>query len=150
MVNKLTSSRSIEVSPTISPDGNHIAFVSDRGGSPQIYTMQRDGSDIRRISFEGSYNTSPNWSPRGDKIVFSGRRNTNQIFIVNPDGTGLTQLTTQGNNEDPSFSPDGRFITFTSDRDGVKGVYIMRSNGEAQKRITPRKMRAFCPRWSPN
>jgi TolB protein len=150
MVNKLTSSRSIEVSPTISPDGNHIAFVSDRGGSPQIYTMQRDGSDIRRISFEGSYNTSPNWSPRGDKIVFSGRRNTNQIFIVNPDGTGLTELTTQGNNEDPSFSPDGRFITFTSDRDGVKGVYIMRSNGEAQKRITSRKMRAFYPRWSPN
>jgi TolB protein len=150
VVNKLTSSRSIEVSPTISPDGNHIAFVSDRGGSPQIYIMQRGGSDIRRISFEGSYNTSPNWSPRGDKIVFSGRRNTNQIFIVNPDGTGLTQLTTQGNNEDPSFSPDGRFITFTSDRDGVKGVYIMRSNGEAQKRITPRKMRAFYPRWSPN
>jgi TolB protein len=150
VVNKLTSSRSIEVSPTISPDGNHVAFVSDRGGSPQIYIMRKGGSDIRRISFEGSYNTSPNWSPRGDKIVFSGRRNTNQIFIVNPDGTGLTQLTTQGNNEDPSFSPDGRFITFTSDRDGVKGVYIMRSNGEAQKRITPRKMRAFCPRWSPN
>jgi len=150
VVNKLTSSRSIEVSPAISPDGKFIAFVSDRGGSPQIYTMRRGGSDIRRISFEGSYNTSPNWSPRGDKIVFSGRRNTNQIFIVNPDGTGLTQLTTQGNNEDPSFSPDGRFITFTSDRDGVKGVYIMRSNGEAQKRITPRKMRAFYPRWSPN
>jgi TolB protein len=150
VVNKLTSSRSIEVSPAISPDGKFIAFVSDRGGSPQIYTMRRGGSDVKRITFEGSYNTSPNWSPRGDKIVFSGRRNTNQIFIVNPDGTGLTQLTAQGNNEDPSFSPDGRFITFTSDRDGLKGVYIMRSTGEAQKRITPRKMRAFYPRWSPN
>lgn len=148
-VNKLTSSRSIEVSPALSPDGKFIAFVSDRGGSPQIYTMRRGGSDVKRLSFEGSYNTSPNWSPRGDKIVFSGRRNTNQIFIVNPDGTGLTQLTAQGNNEDPSFSPDGRFITFTSDRDGAKGIYIMRSNGEAQKRITPRKMRAYFPRWSP-
>jgi TolB protein len=149
-VNKLTSSQSIEVSPTISPDSKYIAFVSDRGGSPQIYTMRRDGSDIRRITFEGSYNTSPNWSPRGDKIVFSGRRGTNQICIVNPDGTGLTQLTTQGNNEDPSFSPDGRFITFTSDRDRVKGVYVMRANGEAQKRITPKKMKAFYPRWSLN
>jgi TolB protein len=149
-IRKLTSSQSIEVSPTISPDGKYIAFVSDRGGSPQIYMMRRDGSDIRRITFEGSYNTSPNWSPRGDKIVFSGRRGANQICIVNPDGTGLTQLTTQGNNEDPSFSPDGRFITFTSDRDGGKGVYIMRANGESQKRITLKKMKAFYPRWSPN
>jgi TolB protein len=147
-INKLTSSQSIEVSPTISPDNKYIAFVSDRGGSPQIYTMRRDGSDIRRITFEGSYNTSPNWSPRGDKIIFSGRRGTNQICIVNPDGTGLIQLTMQGNNEDPSFSPDGRFITFTSDRDGVKGIYIMRANGEAQKKITPKKMKAFYPRWS--
>jgi len=149
-ISKLTSAQSIEVSPAISPDSKYIAFVSDRGGSPQIYTMRKDGSDIRRITFEGSYNTSPSWSPRGDKIVFSGRRGSNQICIVNPDGTGLIQLTMHGNNEDPSFSPDGRFITFTSDRDGVKGIYIMRANGEAQKRITPKKMKAFYPRWSPS
>lgn len=59
------------------------------------------------------------------------------------------QLTDRGNNEEPSFSPDGRYITFTSDRDGRKGVYIMRANGEAQKRITAKDMRAFGPRWSP-
>ncbi|MDI6890187.1 MAG: Tol-Pal system beta propeller repeat protein TolB [Thermodesulfovibrionales bacterium] len=147
---RLTSSHSIEVSPTVSPDGQCIAFVSDRGGSAQIYVMRRDGSDVRRITFEGSYNTSPAWSPKGDRIVFSGRWGaTNQTFIINPDGTGLTQLTTQGNNEDPSFSPDGRYITFTSDRDGFKGIYIMRANGESQKRITPKNLRAFGPRWSP-
>ncbi len=149
-VKKLTSSQNIDVSPAISPDSEYIAFVSDRGGSPQIYVMRRNGSDARRITFAGSYNTSPSWSPKGDKIVFSGRQEKNQIFTVNPDGTGLTQLTTQGNNEDPSFSPDGRFITFSSDRDGVKGIYTMRTNGESQKRITPKKMRAFYPRWSPN
>lgn len=148
---KLTSSYSIEVSPAVSPDGKHIAFVSDRGGSPQIYVMRRDGSDMRRTTFEGSYNTSPSWSPKGDRIVFSGRRGTrNQIFTVNPDSSGLIQLTTEGNNEDPSFSPDGRFITFTSDRDGMKGIYIMRVNGESQRRMTPKNLRAFSPRWSPN
>jgi TolB protein len=149
-VTRLISSYGIEVSPVFSPDSRHIAFVSDRGGSPQIYTMKRDGSEVRRITFEGSYNTSPCWSPKGDKIVFSGRRGTNQIFTVNPDGTGLTQLTSQGSNEDPSFSPDGRYITFSSDRDGGKGIYIMRANGESQNRITPRSMRASNPRWSPN
>jgi TolB protein len=147
---KLTSSSAIEVSPVVSPDGRSIAFVSDKGGSPQIYTMRADGADMKRISFEGSYNTSPAWSPKGDKIVFAGRRGGNQIFIVNPDGSGLTQLTSQGNNEDPSFSPDGRYIAFVSDRDGVKGVYIMRTSGESQQRITPRTMKAYGPRWSPN
>ena len=147
---KLTSTYGIEVSPSLSPDGDSIAFVSDRGGSPQIYVMRKDGSGGKRITFEGTYNTSPNWSPKGDKIVFSSRRGKNQICIVNPDGTGLMQLTTQGNNEDPSFSPDGRYITFSSDRDGVKGIYIMRANGESEKRITPRSIRAFSPRWSPN
>jgi TolB protein len=134
----------------VSPDGKYIAFVSDKGGSPQIYTVRREGSDVRRITFKGSYNTSPSWSPKGDRIVFAGRQGTNQIFIVNPDGTGLTQLTTRGNNEVPSFSPDGRYITFSSDRDGVKGIYIMRANGESQKRITPKNLRASGPRWSPN
>jgi TolB protein len=149
-IKKMTSSYGIEISPAVSPDGKYIAFVSDRGGSPQIYTMQRDGSNVRRITFEGSYNTSPSWSPKGDRIVFVGRRGTNQIFTVKPDGTELTQITTDGNNEEPSFSPDGRYIAFSSDRHGVKGIYIMRANGESQQRITPKNLRASCPRWSPD
>ncbi len=148
---KVTSTHGIDVSPAVSPDGKSVAFVSDRGGSPQIYVMRSDGSEIKRVSFEGSYNTSPYWSPTGDRIIFSGRRGSkNQIFIVKPDGSELTQLTEIGNNEDPSFSPDGRFIAFSSDRDKTKGVYIMRANGEAQKRITPKDLKAFGPRWSPN
>jgi len=148
---KITSTPGIDVSPAVSPDGNFIAFVSDRGGSPQIYLMRADGGDVRRVTFEGSYNTSPGWSPLGDRITFSGRHGgKNQVFTVKPDGTELMRLTDQGNNEDPSFSPDGRYISFTSDRDRAKAVYIMRANGEAQKRITPRDLKAFGPRWSPN
>jgi TolB protein len=148
---KITATPGIDVSPAVSPDGNFIAFVSDRGGSPQIYVMRADGGDVRRITFEGSYNTSPGWSPLGDRITFSGRHGgKNQIFTIKPDGAELMRLTDQGNNEDPSFSPDGRYISFTSDRDRTKAVYIMRANGEAQKRITPRDLKAFGPRWSPN
>lgn len=149
-IKKLTSTHGIEVSPAVSPDGNYIAFVSDRGGSPQIYIMRSDGSDVRRVTFEGSYNTSPSWAPKGDRIVFSCRRGNNQICMVKPDGSELVQLTEQGNNEDPSFSPDSRYITFTSDRDRTKGIYIMRANGEAQKRISPKGLRSVGPRWSPN
>jgi TolB protein len=149
-VKKLTFTHGIEVSPAVSPDGSQIVFVSDRGGSPQIYTMRADGSDIRRVTFEGSYNTSPGWSPTGDRIVFSCRRGKNQICIVKPDGSALVQLTESGNNEDPSFSPEGRHITFSSDRDGAKGIYIMRANGEAQKKVSPKGLRSNAPGWSPN
>ncbi|TAL25845.1 MAG: Tol-Pal system beta propeller repeat protein TolB [Nitrospirae bacterium] len=148
---RITSTRWIEISPAVSPDGRLIAFVSDRGGTPQIYIMNKNGYDTRRLTFEGSYNTSPSWAPGGEGIVFVGRiSGKHQIFIINPDGTGLRQLTDRGNNEDPSFSPDGRFIIFSSDRERVNGIYIMRANGELQKRITPAWLRAFGPRWSPN
>jgi TolB protein len=83
-------------------------------------------------------------------LAFCGRHEgKNQIFTVRPDGSGLQVLTEHGNNEDPSFSPDGRYIVFTSDRDGGKGIYIMRANGESQKSITPRGVKAYGPRWSP-
>jgi len=146
---KLSSSYGIDVSPTVSPDGHYIAFVSDRGGTPQIYIMHRNGSNIRRLTFEGSYNTSPSWSPKGDRLVFVGQRGKNQIFTIKPDRTELTQLTVSGNNEDPSFSPDGRYIAFSSDRDGMKSIYIMRANGESQRKITPKGLVAFGPNWSP-
>lgn len=148
-ITKLSSSYGIDVSPAVSPDGQYIAFVSDRGGSPQIYVMRKDGTSIRRLTFEGSYNTSPSWSPKGDRIVFVGRREKNQIFTIKPDRTELTQLTFYGNNEDPSFSPDARYITFSSDRDGIKAIYIMRANGESQRRITPKGFVSFGPNWSP-
>ncbi len=147
---RLTRWRGIEVSPSVSPDGKQVAFVSDHGGSPQVYIMNINGSNVRRVTFNGNYNTSPAWSPRGDRIAYSGRiYGKNQIFIVSPDGADPLQLTDRGNNEEPSLSPDGRYLTFTSDRDGRKGVYIMRANGEAQKRITAKDIRAFGPKWSP-
>jgi len=148
---RLTRWLGIEISPSLSPDGGKIAFVSDRAGTPQLYIMDIDGRNLRRVTHEGNYNTAPVWSPRGDRIAYSGRINGKiQIFTVKLDGADALQLTERGNNEEPSFSPNGRFIAFTSDRDGKKAVYIMRANGEGKKRVTPKDMRAFGPSWSPN
>lgn len=113
--------------------------------------MDKDGGGITRLTFEGSYNTSPSWSPLGDRIVFVGRyEGKSHIYTINPDGGNLRRLTGLGGNEDPSFSQDGKCIVFTSNRDGERGIYLMRANGEAQMRITPHGLKASRPRWSAN
>jgi len=125
----------INSSPSWSPDSKRLAFVSNRGGSPQIYVMNADGSGVKRLTFQGNYNQTPDWSPRGDLIAFTARdeRNAFDLFTVNVDSGKITRLTQdQGNNEEPSFSPNGRLILFTSNRGGGSNLWVMTTNGETQ------------------
>ncbi|MCL2761250.1 MAG: Tol-Pal system beta propeller repeat protein TolB [Desulfuromonadales bacterium] len=145
---RLTKSSSINVSPTWSPDGSKIAFVSDRYGSPQVFIMNSDGSGIRRLTTSGSYNFSPRWSPKGDQIVYCRQDSGIQIYSINVDGSGDKQLTSTGRNEHPRWSPDGRFIVFSSRRSGVDAIYVMRSDGSNQTKVSRSKGAASHPTWS--
>ncbi|MBI4571823.1 MAG: Tol-Pal system beta propeller repeat protein TolB [candidate division NC10 bacterium] len=145
----LTTGPAISVSPSFSPNGRQIVFNSDRGGSPQIYVMDVEGTNLRRLTFQGNYNASPRWSPRGEKIAFMCRLAGNQICLINPDGTGLQQLTTLGNNEDPAWSPDGRHIAFTSTRMGPRDIFVMHADGTEQTRLTNNGRDNYLPDWSP-
>ena len=144
----LTAGPAISVSPSFSPNGRQIVFNSDRGGTPQIYVMDADGANLRRLSFQGTYNSSPRWSPRGDKIAFMCRLAGNQICLMNPDGSDLRQLTSSGANEDPGWSPDGRHIVFSSNRGGSRAIYVMHADGSEQRRLTSGG-EAYLPDWSP-
>ncbi len=148
---RLTRDNAIDISPSWSPDGTHIAFVSDREGTPQIYIMKADGSEVRRVTRKGDYNVGPSWSPRGDRILYCRRQVKGpgfQVFAINADGTGDIQLTTEGRNEYPHWSPDGRFITFTSTREGNKAIYIMRADGSSQVKVSRGKGEDSQPVWS--
>ena len=145
----LTNGASISVSPSFSPNGRQIVFNSDRGGSPQIYIMDVDGANLRRVTFQGTYNSSPHWSPRGDKIVFMCRLGGNQICLINPDGSGLQELTSLGVNEDPAWSPDGRHIVFSSTRMGHRDIFVMHADGTEQTRLTTSGQDNYLPDWSP-
>ena len=145
----LTTGPAISVSPSFSPNGRQIVFNSDRGGTPQIYVIDVDGSNLRRLTFQGSYNASPRWSPRGEKVVFMCQVAGYQVCLINPDGSGLQQLTTAGRNEEPTWSPDGRHIAFTSTRTGQRDVFVMHADGSEQKRLTNNGRENYLPDWSP-
>ena len=139
-----------DVSPSLSPDGNKIVFVSNRSGSPQIYVRDLLRGREERLTFEGKYNTSPSWSSL-NRIAYAGMTDGKfDIYTMEADGSHLMKLTAdQGNNEDPCWSPDGRYIAFASSREGQYHVYIMNANGQNQRRITYGKGDQTSPSWSP-
>lgn len=147
----LTTRGGNESSPTWSPDAQMLAFVSDRSGTPQIYTIRANGRGLNRITFKGQYNASPDWSPLGDRIAFCSMTNGKfDIFTCDPEGKDMKQLTRDaGNNEDPSWSPDGRFIAFSSDRSGNYDIYCINSNGANLRKITYSRYEETEPDWSP-
>lgn len=155
ILRKLTPSNgAIDVSPAYSPDGSKIAFVSNRGGGPQIYVMGSDGANPQRLSFvSSSYCTSPAWSPKGDKIAFVCRADIGfQVFTMNPDGSMPLQLTSSGDNEDPDFSPDGRYLAFSTTFGhgaGNFGISLMRSDGSGTKEIYRSRGGDSEPAWGP-
>ncbi|MBO5753300.1 MAG: PD40 domain-containing protein [Proteobacteria bacterium] len=135
---RLTTNRAIDTSPVWSPDCSRIAFVSDRGGNPQIYTMNADGSGVSRLTVVGNYNTNPAWSKK-NQIAFSARdeQHSLDIFVINADGSDLTRITQQqGKNDSPTWSPDGRYLAFSSTRDGGSRIYISTADGKSQAAAT--------------
>ena len=78
------------------------------------------------------------WSPDGGRIVLAAQKGgaDSQIWLVNSDGTGLRQLTTDGASTAPTWSPDGSSIAFSSSRDGHLEIYRMAADGSAQERLT--------------
>jgi TolB protein len=148
---RLTRDWAIDSSASFSPDSQKIAFVSERPGTPQIYTMNVDGTSVKRLTFQGNYNQTPHWSPRGDWIVFNARdeRLVYDIFKIKPDTGEIVRLTQdQGNNEHPCFSPDGNHVVFSSTRSGESKIYIMNADGTNQRPISRSKGEYTTPDWS--
>jgi TolB protein len=133
VIKRLTNDRSIDSGAAWSPDGREIAFVSDREGGPQIFVMSADGGAARRVSMNGSYNTTPTWSPqKGKRILAYTTRADSTFDIVTLDlaTSKMTRITQgEGVNEEPAFSPNGRAIAFASQRGAGAGVYIANADG---------------------
>ena len=179
--------------PAWSPDGTKIAFTSSRDGNPEIYVMNREGSNVQRITNHPNIDATPTWSPTGTQIAFtSDRSGSPQIYVVNADGTGIVKITSEswcdrptwspaplneiayssragagnninvydfknnqtrtitdgiGNNESPTFAPNGRHIAFVSSRAGKEQIFTIDRDGKNLRQITRSGMNRF-PNWS--
>lgn len=156
----------LDVDPKFSPDGQWMAFVSGRYGNPHIFisalkwesdTKVKVTSD-KRLTYAGWYNSTPDWGPESDKIAFGGYDkdiDRYDIFMMNPDGKKLERLTLKtGDNESPSWAPNGQMLVFQSNRVGqsnAKGrakLFVMSRDGSHQRALSIDLHEAQTPDWS--
>ena len=137
----VTSLRQPCVFPAWSPDGR-IAFSSvGSSGGEDIFVMAPDGSNLSALWNDSDFDWMPAWSPDGSRIVFE--RN-GYIFLVNQDGTGLTQLSPTTGSE-PTWSPDGRHVMYNTYPSMTMSIVSV-SDG----RLVPASMpRGRQPSWGP-
>jgi len=156
---RITKHSAPDVDPSINVSGTKMAFLSGRSGAgkPMIYIGDPRSleKDIKRISYVGKFNATPRFSPDGSQIAFSSwLDNRFDIFKIDDNGDNLHRLTKDfGSNEDPTYSNDGQFIAFSSQRvlsrtKAVQNIYIMTHEGEILGQITKNFGNCSTPRWS--
>lgn len=132
-----------------------IAFVSSRAGGYEVYTMDEDGANERRLTFSQAFESNPTWSPDGRRIAFERNTETgNAIFIINADGTNETRLAGARSMSNPAWSPDGSRIAFTGVSTNFHpGIFVVNTDGTGLVDLTKNTAGGFdgsYPAWSPD
>lgn len=153
---RVTDNSAIETAPSYSPDGRKIVFESDRGGSQQLYVMNARGGDVQRITFGKGRYANPVWSPRGDLIAFTRMyQGKFYIGVIRPDGSGERLITSAYHVEGPTWSPNGRVLSYFKERPVGPGgrmrsakLYTIDITGY-NERLLPTPQDGSDPAWSP-
>lgn len=157
---QLTLDASTNTYPVASPDGLWVVFQSDRSGSFEIYVMNTGGGQIRQLTFNEHVDRLPSWSPDGEWIIYSSDPRGDgalDLYRVRPDGTdNQLVFSNNGRNSHARYSPDGRYIVFTTGADPQDSrtweiAMLDTQNMEAGARLlTNNNVRDASPVFSPD
>jgi Tol biopolymer transport system component len=149
-----------DTAPTWSPNGQKIAYVSQRDGNREIYIMDADGQNAVNVTRHPADDWTPAWSPDGSQLAFSSIRSGSwEIYVMNtaclsaPEtcGDSLIQITSDGSgNISPVWSPDGTRFAFNSKRTGNWDIFTMNTDGTDVRQITIHPENDLAPAWSPD
>lgn len=152
---QLTNHPAIDSSPRWSPAGTQLAFVSDRSGSPRIYTMSADGGQVTLVPTACGRCDRPTWGPAQTGILLAYTSQTgpavHDIELYDfgaPAESRIRRLTNgEGTNESPSFSPNGRHVVFFTTRWGKAQLAVVDIDGKNVRRLTELGDNTY-PSWS--
>jgi len=134
------------------PTGRRIAVVMSIDGQTDIFVVDRDGRNLRRLTNDRSIEVSPSWSPDGSKIAFvSDRAGGPQIYVMDADGSNVRRLTYQGDyNTGCSWSPDGRWIAYETRVAGQFDIWLIDSDGTTNVPLVTNPRTDEGASWSPD
>lgn len=160
VVDEATPTTEVAAGPTPTGGGQQVAYASNRSGTVQIWLSDFGGSDENAVQLTDVSGGAcqPNWSPDGSQLVFISPCDRNreeypdaQLYLINADGTGLTQLPSRAGDRDPVFSPDGTKIAFTSSRvNGRPQIHVLDLATNEVSNLSNSTSRDEQPTWSPD
>lgn len=141
--------------PTLSPNGKQIAFVSNRGHAfnKELYLMDVNGANVRRLTDSPGLDTEPSWSPDGGRIAFSSEHfGKLDICLLNLTNGAITRVTSNAAEDvEPAWSPDGTRLAFTrAFFEGVKDIFTIKPDGTDERQITSAAGEDHDASWSPD
>jgi len=145
----LISHWAIDISPFFARNGEKMVFTSARLGNPHIFVWLKKENRIRRVSYEGKYNTSAVLSPDGRLVVFSRLlAEGHRIFVHDLESGQEKQISFgPGNDEEPFIASDGYFVLFSSNRSGKYKLYLTTINGDGPYLVDTQELNAYSPAW---
>lgn len=150
-MNRLTSGP-VDGAPCWSPDGKRIAFVSNRSGNWDLWSVGVDGGEATQLTTFAGFDHSPRWSPDGSRIAYHSASSGNgDIWILSVSESTTTRITfSESFDHFPTWSPDGRWLAFHSDRDGSFDIWAIPAEGGQAIQLTSGPANDQRPAWSPD
>lgn len=136
------------ISPAVAPDGRHVAMILSKGGSPDLYVADPDGGNLRQLTRTREDESSPCWSADSRTICYATKMGGRRVLAAIPASGGTPRrLPTSGvaNPSEPDWSPDGKWIAFTSQMRNFEICVVPASGGEVKLYVSGED-----PVWAPN